>query len=90
MRSPSRPRGLGRPGVCVTLRRIASGAISARRALEDCLEVTEARNPDVNAIVTMDAEGARRRAEALDRELAEGCSLRPDRSGTLRGMTACP
>lgn len=77
MRSPSRPPGLDRPGACATVRRIASGAVSARRALEDCLEAVHALNPDINAIVTMDAKGARRRADALDREQAAGGRLRP-------------
>jgi len=59
------------------LRQIASGAVSARQALEDCLEAVEDLNPDVNAIVTMDAQGARRRADALDRQRAGGGELRP-------------
>ena len=59
------------------VRRIASGAVSARQALEDCLEAVEALNPDINAIVTMDAHGARRRADALDRQQAGGGSCAP-------------
>ena len=75
-RSPSRPEGLERPGACATLLRIASGAVSARQALEDCLETIKTLNPDINAVVAMDAEGARLRADALDRERAEGGKLR--------------
>ena len=77
LRSPSRPRGLDHPGARSTVRRIASGALSARQALEDCLETVEALNAGINAVVAMDADGARRRADALDRERAGGAKLRP-------------
>ena len=72
IRIPSRPEGLERPGACATLLRIVSGALSARQALEDCLETIEVLNPEINAVVAMDAERARLRADALDRERTEG------------------
>ena len=74
--APNRPAGLDRPGASATLRRIASGALSARQALEECLETVATLNPDINAVVAMNAQGARSRADALDREQAEGGVLR--------------
>ncbi len=74
--SPRRPAGLGRPGVSATQRRIASGALSARQALEDCLEAIDALNPEFNAVVSMNAQSARMQADALDREHAKGGTLR--------------
>jgi amidase len=52
-------------------------AISARELLVACLDRTEAVNPAVNAIVTMDIEGAMAQAQAADDALARGESLGP-------------
>lgn len=45
---------------------LARGDVSAREVLEAHLAQVERWNPVVNAIVTLDAEGARRRARELD------------------------
>jgi len=46
--------------------------VSAMEVLEAHLAQIAARNPPLNAIVTLDAEGARRRAHAADAALARG------------------
>ncbi|MFQ6687761.1 amidase, partial [Bordetella pertussis] len=45
---------------------LAAGHLSAREILQAHLEAIEHWNPTVNAIVTLDVEGARRRAAAAD------------------------
>ena len=45
--------------------------------LEHYLDRTEARNPSLNAIVTLDPDGARRAADAADAALARGDVLGP-------------
>jgi amidase len=45
---------------------IAAGHLSARQAVLAHLAAIEARNPAINAIVTLDAEGALRQADAAD------------------------
>ena len=67
-----RPVGLDRPGVSAVLSRLACGALSARAALDECLEAVEALNPEINAVVAMNADGAKLRADALDRDRARG------------------
>jgi amidase len=52
-------------------------AISARELLNACLDRIEAVNPSVNAIVTLDPEGAMTQARAADDALARGESLGP-------------
>ncbi|MEQ8661328.1 MAG: amidase [Gammaproteobacteria bacterium] len=47
--------------------RIARDELTPSALLEDCLAQVARVNPDVNAIVTLDIEGARARAAALDR-----------------------
>lgn len=51
---------------------IRSGHISAAEVLEVHLAQIEAHNPALNAIVTFDVEGARRRAREADEALARG------------------
>ena len=51
--------------------------VSAREVLEAHLRQVDRMNPTVNAIVTLDAEQAMRRAEHADREIAHGRLLGP-------------
>ena len=48
---------------------IAAGELSSRDALEAHLERVEARNGPINAVVALDAEGARSRADEADAAL---------------------
>jgi amidase len=57
--------------------RIRCGALSARETMEAHLRQIERVNPRVNAIVTLDAEGAIRRARAADEMQAQGGELGP-------------
>ena len=75
--APRPPAGLDRPGAAETRGRIASGTLSARQALEDSLEVIENLNAEINAVVAMDVQAARCRADSLDREQAEGGPIGP-------------
>lgn len=50
-----------------TVRRIAGGTTTARAVIEACLEQIARREPAVLAFEHMDADGARRAADALDR-----------------------
>src|SRR5262245_43510355 len=54
---------------------------SARELLDEHLDRIERVNPSVNAIVTLDVEGARRAAAEADRRLAAG-----DPVGPLHGL----
>jgi amidase len=60
---------------------IGAGRLSARETLEAHLQRIEACNPQVNAIVTLDVEGARRQAAAADEAQAQGKPL-----GLLHGL----
>ena len=55
--------------------------ISARELMQAHLEQIERVNPHVNAIVTLDAEGALRAAQAADEKIARGEAL-----GVLHGL----
>ena len=57
--------------------RIRRGELSAREVLEAHLAQIERMNPRVNAIVTLDAEGAMKRARAADEAQARGGALGP-------------
>ena len=50
---------------------LRSGAIGSRDLLELYLERIEAIDPELGAVVTLDADGARAQADAADRALAE-------------------
>jgi len=52
--------------------RIRAREVSAREAVEEALRRVEARNPQLNAFVFVDAEGARRQATVIDDALARG------------------
>ncbi|HPA83962.1 MAG TPA: amidase [Deltaproteobacteria bacterium] len=51
---------------------IRTGRISSTEAVEAYLEQIERHNPGLNAIVTLDAEGARKRAREADEALKRG------------------
>ncbi|MFP8873905.1 MAG: amidase family protein, partial [Myxococcota bacterium] len=51
---------------------IAAGELSSRDALEAHLERVEARNGPINAVVALDVEGARARADEADAAHARG------------------
>jgi len=53
-------------------RRIDQGNLTASRLLEACLERIEAREPDVQAWVHLDRDGARKQAQTLDAGPAQG------------------
>ena len=56
---------------------IRAGHLSARELTEACLAQVERRNPVLNALVTVDAEGALAKAAAADRHQAQGGPLGP-------------
>lgn len=57
--------------------RIRAGEITSSELLELYLSRIEELNPKINAVVTMDIEGARQQAEKADKALARGESLGP-------------
>jgi amidase len=61
--------------------RLRGGEVSAVEVMEAHLARIEAVNPSVNAIVTLDAEGALRGAAEADRRLASGAA-----AGLLHGL----
>jgi amidase len=56
---------------------IAAGQVSAVDLLDSCLETIAERNPALNAIVTLDADGARKAAVAADTAVRSGASPGP-------------
>ena len=60
---------------------IEAGQLSSREALEAHLERVEVRNGPINAVVALDAEGARARADEADAAQARG-----ERRGVLHGL----
>lgn len=60
---------------------IATRQVSAREVMQAHLAQIERVNPRVNALVTLDAEGAQRAAQAADEKIARGESL-----GVLHGL----
>src|SRR5262249_56093727 len=56
---------------------IRRGDVSSRELLDLYLSRIERLNPSLNAVVTLDVEGARRAAEAADAALARGQVLGP-------------
>ncbi len=58
-------------------RDIREGRISARELLEHFLARVDLYNPDLNAIIQQDREGARGRADAADAARAAGAALGP-------------
>ena len=59
--------------------RLAGDEVTASEIVESCLGRIDAVNPALNAIVTLDSDGARARAAALDR-------LPSERRGPLHGL----
>jgi amidase len=56
---------------------VRDGEVSARELVDAHLERIDRLNPDLNAIVTLDAEGARAAADAADAALAAGEAVGP-------------
>ena len=56
---------------------VRSKQVSARAAVEDSLAAIEARDGELHVFLHVDAEGARARADDLDRRLAKGEELGP-------------
>ncbi len=57
--------------------RIRTQEVSAREAVDEALRRIEARNPQLNAFVFVDAAGARRQAAAVDDAVARGLDPGP-------------
>ena len=58
-------------------RRIASGEISSRTAVELCLERIARFNPQLNAVVLLRAEAALQQADEADRDVRAGNTRGP-------------
>ena len=58
-------------------RRIASGEISSRAAVELCLERIARFNPQLNAVVLLRAEAALQQADEADRDVRAGNTRGP-------------
>ena len=71
------------PTVVEAAEDVRAGRRSALDLVESCLARIDARNPDMNAFVYLDADGARRAAEGIDRAVAEG---RGEQLGPLAGV----
>ena len=56
---------------------VRGGGISARETVDRSLAAIEARNDELHAFLHVDAEGARARADDLDRRMASGEKLGP-------------
>ena len=69
------------PTVCELAAAIRGRETSCRQVVERHLERIRLRNPSINAIVTLDEEGARRRAAEADALLARG-----EPTGPLHGV----
>lgn len=62
---------------CEQAAQIRAGHLSARELTEACLRQVDALNPALNALVTVDAQGALKKADAADRRQANGGVLGP-------------
>ena len=60
---------------------IADRSTTSVQLTRTCLDRIERRNPEVNAFITVIADAALERAEAMDREIADG-----DVRGLLHGI----
>lgn len=70
--------GMSPPGVIAELgRRIRSGEISARELADRSLVAAEDLNPQLQAFVVIDHRGARKAADRVDRQLAQGMDPGP-------------
>lgn len=66
------------PGTCASIAEaVRSGIRSARQAVEQYLEVAERLNPELNAFVEIDREGALERADSVDAGLRAGSPAGP-------------
>ncbi len=69
------------PGAVSAIAALSRGEVTARELLEGCLEAIDQDNGPVNAVVHIDARGARQLADSLDREFRAG-----RKRGTLHGL----
>lgn len=60
------------PDAVATAEAVRSGATSAAEVLEQALKAIAQHDPDLGAFVFVDADGARRRAAAVDEEVSNG------------------
>ena len=58
-------------------RAVAEGSVRAERVIEESLAEIEARDEALHAFVTVDPDGARARARAIDRMISEGADPGP-------------
>jgi amidase len=71
------PTGLCAAGAREQARLVRTREVSSRELVQAHLDRIEAVNPEVNAIVTLDPEGALAQADAADRALAAGADPGP-------------
>lgn len=69
------------PTLATLVARLSRGEVRAERLVEDCLAVIEARQPELNAFITITAEEALAAARQADRDAAAGRI-----SGPLHGI----
>jgi amidase len=67
-----RPDGMDAPTAFETVCKIKSGELTAVAALDACLATIEQENGALNAVILLDVENARHRAEDLDKNRAQG------------------
>ncbi|MGD0880553.1 MAG: amidase family protein [Acidimicrobiales bacterium] len=70
-------------GIVEAARRIRTGDLSAETLVRSCLDSVERRNPELNAFVHVDVDGALAAAAAVDRSIRAG---RGDGLGPLAGV----
>ncbi len=63
-------------GARETVNAIREGTLTAREALEDCLQAVDTFNGEINAVVSLDVETARASADETDGRLAAGMTPR--------------
>lgn len=57
--------------------KIRAGEVTAGEAVEDALAAIRAKEPQINGFVTVDEEGARKRAEEVQKQIADGSLTGP-------------
>src|SRR5262245_60775463 len=72
-----------RPGVVDAVELIRSGRLSAEELMSSCLDAIEQDNPELNAFVFIDGEGALGAARTIDAAVRDG---RRDELGPLAGV----
>ena len=69
---PDRTDGVEMPSAVRAAADVRSGRRPALDLVEECLARIDERDAELNAFVFVDRDGARRAAELVDREVAEG------------------